>query len=56
MYIEALAVPFGGLTDIDVKPGETVGITPATGTYGAAAVTTALGMGARVQTDVSSGC
>lgn len=41
-------VPFGGLTTIDVKPGETVLIAPATGRFGGAAVLTALAMGARV--------
>jgi NADPH:quinone reductase-like Zn-dependent oxidoreductase len=41
-------VPFGGLATIDVQPGETVLIAPATGKFGGAAVLTALAMGARV--------
>src|SRR6266536_561953 len=42
------AVPFGGLSEIDVKPGQTVIVAPATGSYGGAAVTVAMAMGARV--------
>jgi threonine dehydrogenase-like Zn-dependent dehydrogenase len=41
-------VPFGGLLDIDLKPGETIIIAPATGAFGGAAVEVALAMGARV--------
>jgi len=41
-------VPFGGLADLDVKPGETVVVCPATGKFGGAAVLTALALGARV--------
>ncbi|KIM99985.1 hypothetical protein OIDMADRAFT_126171 [Oidiodendron maius Zn] len=41
-------VPFGGLSDVDVKPGEVVIVAPATGRYGGAAVATALAMGAIV--------
>jgi len=41
-------VPYGGLVDIDLKPGETIIIAPATGTFGEAAVKVALAMGARV--------
>lgn len=41
-------VPFGGLCEVDVKPGETVIIAPATGRYGGAAVNIALAMGAIV--------
>lgn len=41
-------VPFGGLSEIDVKPGETVIVAPATGRYGGAAVAVALAMGATV--------
>jgi threonine dehydrogenase-like Zn-dependent dehydrogenase len=41
-------VPFGGLVDIDLKPGETIIIAPATGAFGGAAVEVALAMGARV--------
>jgi NADPH:quinone reductase-like Zn-dependent oxidoreductase len=43
-----ISVPFGGLRDVDVKAGEKVIITPATGTFGSAAVVGALSMGARV--------
>ncbi|KAJ0417257.1 isopropanol dehydrogenase [Aspergillus carlsbadensis] len=41
-------VPFGGLSEVDVKPGEIVIIAPATGRYGGAAVAIALAMGATV--------
>ena len=41
-------VPFGGLSEIDVKPGDTVIVAPGTGKFGGGAVTTALAMGARV--------
>lgn len=48
MYIGHLLVPFGGLRDIKVEPGETVLICPATGGYGGAGVQVAIAMGARV--------
>lgn len=41
-------MPFGGLVDINLKPGETIIIAPATGAFGGAAVEIALAMGARV--------
>ncbi|CRG88790.1 hypothetical protein PISL3812_05825 [Talaromyces islandicus] len=41
-------VPFGGLSEVDVKPGEVVIVAPATGRYGGAAVAVALAMGATV--------
>ncbi|KAJ5100579.1 hypothetical protein N7456_006631 [Penicillium angulare] len=41
-------VPFGGLSEVDVKPGEVVIVAPATGRYGGAAVGVALAMGATV--------
>jgi D-arabinose 1-dehydrogenase-like Zn-dependent alcohol dehydrogenase len=41
-------VPYGGLADIGLKPGETVIIAPATGSFGRAAVRVALAMGAIV--------
>ncbi|KAH8811208.1 putative isopropanol dehydrogenase [Xylogone sp. PMI_703] len=41
-------VPYGGLAEVDVKPGEIVIVAPATGRYGGAAVTVALAMGATV--------
>ncbi|KAH8901043.1 putative isopropanol dehydrogenase [Thozetella sp. PMI_491] len=43
-----LLVPFGGLAEVDVKPGETVIVGPATGRYGGAAVGVALALGATV--------
>lgn len=43
-----LLVPFGGLRDIDVKVGETVIVSPATGAFDGAAVQVAVAMGARV--------
>jgi threonine dehydrogenase-like Zn-dependent dehydrogenase len=46
--IARLAIPFGGLSDINVKPGETVIVAPATGGFGMGAVKVALAMGARV--------
>jgi threonine dehydrogenase-like Zn-dependent dehydrogenase len=47
-YMSYLIVPFGGLRDIKLEPGETVVVTPATGGYGGAGVLVALAMGARV--------
>lgn len=44
----ALLVPYGGLRDIDLKAGEMVIVSPATGAFGGAAVLVALAMGARV--------
>ncbi|KAL2816536.1 isopropanol dehydrogenase [Aspergillus granulosus] len=41
-------VPFGGLSEVDIKPGEVLIIAPATGRYGGAAVAIALAMGATV--------
>ena len=41
-------VPYGGLSDIELKAGETVIVAPATGPFGGAAVEVALAMGARV--------
>ncbi|PVH89767.1 alcohol dehydrogenase [Cadophora sp. DSE1049] len=43
-----LLIPYGGLRDIDLKPGETIIISPATGPFGSAAVKVALSMGAKV--------
>ncbi|KAG9057380.1 hypothetical protein FS842_007081 [Serendipita sp. 407] len=48
LFITTLMIPFGGLSDIDVKPGDTVIVAPATGSFGGAAVTMALAMGAKV--------
>jgi threonine dehydrogenase-like Zn-dependent dehydrogenase len=41
-------VPYGGLSSISLRPGETIIIAPATGSFGSAAVKLSLGMGARV--------
>ncbi|KAI2626596.1 alcohol dehydrogenase GroES domain-containing protein [Hypoxylon sp. NC1633] len=46
--LSQLVVPYGGLTDVGLKPGETVLIAPATGSFSSAAVHVALAMGARV--------
>ncbi len=47
-FFAQLAVPYGGLRDVGLRPGETVLITPATGSFGGAAVHVALALGARV--------
>ncbi|KAM0258470.1 hypothetical protein ACHAQJ_003809 [Trichoderma viride] len=47
-YIHRLLVPFGGFRDVDLKVGETILISPATGPYGTAAVSLALALGANV--------
>lgn len=47
-HIAALLVPYGGLRDIDLKAGETIIVSPATGAFGGAAVLVALAMGAKV--------
>lgn len=43
-----MLVPWGGLVDIDLRPGETIIVAPATGSFGRAATHVALAMGARV--------
>lgn len=48
MYMDYLLVPYGGLRDIGLEPGETVVVSPATGGYSGAAVMVAVAMGARV--------
>ncbi|KAI8963792.1 putative quinone oxidoreductase [Daldinia sp. FL1419] len=48
LYICHMLVGFGGFRDIDLKPGETVVICQATGSYGGAAVQAAIGLGTRV--------
>jgi threonine dehydrogenase-like Zn-dependent dehydrogenase len=48
VYMSYLLVPFGGLRDSRLEPGETIVISPATGGYGGAAVLVAIAMGARV--------
>lgn len=40
-------VPYGGLAAVDLRPGETVLVSGATGNYGSAGVAVALAMGAR---------
>ena len=45
-YLGCPLVAYGGLRDIDLKPGETIVIAPATGQFGGAAVQMALAMGA----------
>jgi NADPH:quinone reductase-like Zn-dependent oxidoreductase len=47
-FMPVCLVPFGGLSEVDVKPGEVVIVAPATGRYGGAAVAVALAMGATV--------
>jgi threonine dehydrogenase-like Zn-dependent dehydrogenase len=47
-YMAYLLVPYGGLRDIGLEPGETIVIGPATGGYGGAGVQVAVAMGARV--------
>lgn len=47
-WFAACLVPFRGLSDIDLKPWETVIVVPATGRFGGAAVTIALAMGAKL--------
>ncbi|KAH8803416.1 chaperonin 10-like protein [Xylogone sp. PMI_703] len=48
MYLCYLLVPYGGLRDIKLEPGETVVVSPATGGFGSAGVMVAIAMGARV--------
>ena len=45
-YLLFMMVPFGGLRDIKLQPGETVLVAPATGPFSSAAVVCALAMGA----------
>jgi D-arabinose 1-dehydrogenase-like Zn-dependent alcohol dehydrogenase len=47
-YIGYLLVSYGGLRDINLEPGETVVVCPATGGFGGAGVQVAIAMGARV--------
>ncbi|KAK0624490.1 alcohol dehydrogenase, partial [Lasiodiplodia hormozganensis] len=48
LAVSTMAVAFGGLDDVGLRPGETVVVAPATGKFGGAAVRVVLGMGARV--------
>ena len=45
-FLGVLAVPYGGLRDVALRPGETILIAPATGAFGGAAVHVALALGA----------
>ncbi|GAM91569.1 hypothetical protein ANO11243_096210 [Dothideomycetidae sp. 11243] len=45
-YIAGLLVPFGGLRDVDFKPGESLIVGPATGPFGNCAVHLGLALGA----------
>ncbi len=47
-YLAVLMVAYGGMRDVDVRPGETVLIAPSTGSFGGAAVHVALALGANV--------
>ncbi|KAF2723991.1 alcohol dehydrogenase [Polychaeton citri CBS 116435] len=47
-FIANISVPYGGLRDIELRPGQTIIVAPATGPFGGAAVVAALAMGARV--------
>ncbi|OOF94678.1 hypothetical protein ASPCADRAFT_208337 [Aspergillus carbonarius ITEM 5010] len=47
-FMPVCLVPFGGLSEVNVKPGEVVIVAPATGRYGGAAVAVALALGATV--------
>ncbi|KAM3440343.1 hypothetical protein NHJ13734_003361 [Beauveria thailandica] len=48
VYMAYLLVPHGGLRDINLQPGETIIVCPATGFYGSLGVQVAIVMGARV--------
>lgn len=47
-YLFRLVVPMGGLTEMDIKAGDTIVIAPATGSFGGAAVECAVALGATV--------
>ncbi|KAL4789579.1 GroES-like protein [Aspergillus venezuelensis] len=47
-YMAFLLVPFGGLKDINLVPGETIVVCPATGFYGSLGVQIAVCLGCRV--------
>lgn len=48
LYLLTLLIPYGGLRDINLQAGETIIVSPATGSISGAAVRVALAMGARV--------
>jgi threonine dehydrogenase-like Zn-dependent dehydrogenase len=47
-YFAVCMIPYGGLNDISLQPGETLIVAPSTGRFGGAAVTVGLALGARV--------
>ncbi len=47
-YLLSLMIVYGGLGDVDVRPGKVTLVAPATGSFGSAAVHVALALGARV--------
>lgn len=47
-YLGTVCIPLAGLLDIDVRPGDTVVVAPATGYFGGSAVPAALALGAHV--------
>jgi NADPH-dependent curcumin reductase CurA len=47
-FLSGLAVPYGGLRDVNLRAGETVIVAPATGAFSGAAVIVALAMGAKI--------
>ena len=47
-YLQSLMIVYGGLRDVDVRAGEVVLVAPATGSFGGAAVSVALALGAGV--------
>ena len=47
-YMLRQIVPMGGLYELDIKPGETIIVAPASGAFGGAAVEVAIAMGAIV--------
>lgn len=47
-FASRILVPYGGLKDIELQPGQTIIVAPATGPFGGAAVLAALAMGAKV--------
>ena len=47
-YMLRQVVPMGGLFELDIKPGETIIVAPASGAFGGAAVEVAIAMGATV--------
>lgn len=47
-YLGSLTIPYGGLADLELKPGETIVVAPGTGFFGSSTTNAALGLGARV--------